>query len=71
MSKVEFQHAEDLRLTFFELAAHGILDYKDEDQPLVEIVQKLLKSEQGIQAQLRFFIHFIFKLKQKYLQEIT
>lgn len=54
MSKVEFQHAEDLRLTFFELAASGILDYKDDDHPLMEVLQKLLKSEKELEIQLRY-----------------
>ncbi len=57
MSKVEYQHAEDLRLTFCELAAAGILDDNDEDQPLFYIVQKLLKSEKSIQTQLKS-VHF-------------
>jgi hypothetical protein len=54
MSKTEFKHAQDLRLTFFELVEAGILNYKDKDQPLLSIVQKLLKSEKDLETQLEY-----------------
>jgi len=54
MNKAEFQHAEDLRLTFLELATCGILDSKDKDQPLIEILQKLLKAEEELETQLEY-----------------
>mgnify|MGYP001180878524 CR=1 FL=1 len=54
MSKVEFQHAQDLRITFFGLVEAGILDYKDKDQPLGNILQKLVKSKENLEAQLEY-----------------
>jgi len=60
MSKVEYHHAKNLHKTFYELVDAGILDYKDEDQPLLDILQKLLKSEKELNTQLRYSLSLLF-----------